>query len=333
MKAVIITENKDLIWSDVSDPVLTDGEVLVEIHAAAINRADLMQVEGNYPPPLGCPDWPGLEISGVILETNGETGQWKAGDKVCALLGGGGYAEYAAVHHSMLMPVPKGLSMVEAAALPEAFATAYLNLFIEGGAKAGNTLLMHAGASGLASVIIPMAKAFGLRVITTVLDAEKAVSIDHLNADIVVDTSEQNIEDVLKEQEDLGHPLNIAIDCLGSEKVGMCFPHVAYGCRWIMIATLAGDISAVNLRTMFMKNIRLIGSTLRSKPPEVKAQILASLVKDVWPKVESGKVRPTIYKILPITEAKAGHALLQDGKSVGKVVLTVKNKGEGELSL
>lgn len=327
MKAVIITKNKNLVWSEVADPVLSDGEVLVEIHAAAINRADLMQRAGNYPPPPGCPDWPGLEISGIIKEMSPKAAsesKWQVGDKVCALLGGGGYAQYAAVHHSMLMPVPKGLSMIEAAALPEAFATAYLNLFIEGSAKAGDTLLMHAGASGLASVIIPMAKAFGLRVITTVLNAEKAASIAHLKADVVVDTSVQNIADVLREQEVLGFPLNIAIDCLGSQKVGECFPYVAYGCRWIIIATLAGNVSSINMQTMFMKNIRLIGSTLRSKKPEVKARILASLVKDIWPKVESGEVRPTVYATRPITEAETGHALLEDGKSVGKVVLIVK---------
>ena len=325
MKAIIIKDKK-LHWETVPDPVLREGEALVKIHAAAVNRADLMQVEGNYPPPPGAPDWPGLEISGEITEISETAKQqcaWKIGDRVCALLEGGGYAAYAAVHHSMLLPVPRGLSLTEAAALPEAFATAYLNLFIEGGAKPGQTLLMHAGASGLASVIIPVARAFGLRVITTVLNAEKAAEIAHLKAGIVVDTSRENIVDVLKREAANGHPLNLAIDCLGSEKVGECFPHVAHGCRWIMIATLAGDISPVNLRTMFMKNIRLIGSTLRSKPPEVKAAILASLARDVWPKVESGEVRPTIYKILPVTEAEAAHALLRDGTSTGKVVLTL----------
>ena len=326
MKAIVIEKDKSLIWKEVENPILKAGEVLVQVHAAAVNRADLMQVDGCYPPPPGCPEWPGLEISGVIKELTPEAekaGKWKIGDKVCALLGGGGYAEFAAVHHSMLMPVPNGLSMIEAAALPEAFATAYLNLFIEGGAKEGQTFLMHAGASGLASVVIPMAKAFGLRVITTVLTEELAKSIEHLNADVVVDTSKESIVDVLKREEEAGHPLNLAIDCLGSARVGECFPYVAYGCRWIMIATLAGDISDVNMRTMYVKNIRLIGSTLRSKTVEVKGQILSNLVKDVWPKVESGEIRPTIYEVLPITEAKKAHQLLEHGKSVGKVVLTV----------
>lgn len=327
MKAIVIEENKDLVWKDVENFPLQNGEVLVEVYAAAVNRADLMQREGNYPPPPGCPEWPGLEISGVIKEVTPEVeavGKWKVGDKVCALLGGGGYAEYVNVHQSMLMPIPKGLTMEEAAALPEAFATAYLNLFIEGGAKEGQTFLMHAGASGLASVVIPMAKAFGLRVITSVLSDEIAESINHLNADVVVNTSKENIAEVLKREAENGHPLNLAIDCLGSEKVGECFPYCAYACRWIMIATLAGDISSVNMRTMYVKNIRLIGSTLRSKPVETKAYILENLVKDIWPKVESGEVRPTIYKILPITEAEKAHDLLQNGQSVGKVVLKVR---------
>lgn len=325
MKAIII-RNKKLLWADVADPVLKDGEVLVKVRAAAVNRADLMQVDGNYPPPPGAPDWPGLEVAGEIVEVPEAVSRqcaWRKGDKICALLGGGGYAEFAAVHHSMLMPVPKGLDLTEAAALPEAFATAYLNLVIEGGAKVGHNFLMHAGASGLASVVIPVARAFGLRVITTVMDADKARQIAHLNADVVVDTSRENIADVLKREAANGRPLNLAIDCLGGEEVGKCFPHVAYGCRWIMIATLAGDLSTVDLRTIFMKNIRLIGSTLRSKPPETKAKILAELVRDVWPKVESGQVRPTIYKILPITEAAVAHALLREGVSAGKVVLTV----------
>ena len=328
MKAVVIKKDKALSYEEVDYPILRPGDVLVEVHAAAVNRADLMQVEGTYPPPPGCPEWPGLEISGVIKELTPEAaaaGKWRIGDEVCALLGGGGYAEYAAVHHSMLMPVPKGLTLTEAAALPEAFATAYLNLFIEGGAAAGDTLLMHAGASGLASVIIPMAKAFGLRVITTVLNSEIASEIAHLGADVVVDTSRENIADVLKREAEAGHPLNLAIDCLGGASVGECFPYVAYGCRWIMIATLAGDLTEVNMRTMYVKNIRLIGSTLRSKPEWKKAEILAKLVSEVWPKVESGEVRPTIHAVMPIEKASEAHALLRNGVSRGKVVLTVKS--------
>ena len=327
MKAVLITEDKRLQLGEVDRPTPAADEVVIEVYATAVNRADLMQVDGCYPPPPGCPDWPGLEVAGVIAELGADvarSGKWQVGDKVCALLGGGGYAEYVAVPAGMVMPIPEGLSMVEAAALPEAFATAYLNLFYEGGAKPGQTFLMHAGASGLASVVIPMAKAFGLRVITTVLHEEAAKSIAHLGADVIVDTSKEDIVDVLRKEAEEGRPLNLAIDCLGSEKVGECFPYVAYMCKWIMIATLAGDISPVNMRTMFMKNIRLIGSTLRSKTPAFKAELLEKLVADIWPKVESGEVRPTIWSVLPIEQANEAHALLRDGKSAGKVVMTFK---------
>lgn len=327
MKAILVGENRELFWRDVPDPVIAPDEVLVEIHYAALNRADLMQREGNYPPPPGCPEWMGLEVSGVIAETGGEArknSSWKVGDRVCALLGGGGYAEYVAVKHDMLMPIPKNCTMVEAAAMPEAFATAYLNLFMEGNIKPGNTLLMHAGASGLASVVIPMAKAFGIRVITTVRTRDFVESVRHLNADVVVSTDTQDIAQVLKEQMDSSHPVDVAIDCLGGEMMGRCLPYMQHGGRWIMIATLAGDITTVDLKNVYVRNIRIIGSTLRSRTPEVKAQILANLVKEVWPKVEEGRVKPTIYKVLPITEASEAHDILYRGENVGKVVLQVR---------
>ena len=319
MKAILVNDDKSLSWSDVENPVIKPDEVLVEIHAAALNRADLMQREGDYPPPPGCPEWMGLEISGVITEMGKEAAEkstWKPGDKVCALLGGGGYAQYVAVKYDMLMPVPKNCSMVEAAAIPEAFATAYLNLFTEGKIKPGNTLLMNAGASGLASVIIPMAKAFGIRVITTVLSDEIARSIKHLGADIVVNTSKEDISEVLKQQLEEGKSVDVAIDCLGGEIMGKCIHYLTHGARWIMIAALAGTKTEIDLKNIYVRNVRIIGSTLRSKAPEVKAEILANLVKDVFPKIESREVVPTIYKVLPITEAEAAHDILYKGKSL-----------------
>ena len=327
MKAILVNDDRSLRWDNVPDPVIKSEEVLVEIHYAALNRADLMQREGDYPPPAGCPEWMGLEISGVIVEIGEEAkakSNWKIGDKVCALLGGGGYAEYVSVKYDMLMPVPENCSMVEAAAIPEAFATAYLNLFIEGNIKAGNTLLMNAGASGLASVIIPMAKAFGVRVITTVLTREIANSIKHLNADRVVVTKEQDIVEVLKEELQSGHSVDVAIDCLGGEIMGKCIHYLTHGARWIMIAALAGTKTEIDLKNIYVRNVRIIGSTLRSRTPETKAKILADLVRDVWPKVSSGEVKPTIHAVLPITEAEAAHDILYKGQNIGKVVLEVK---------
>lgn len=326
MKAILINDDKSLRWDDVPNPILGNDDCLVKIEAAALNRADLMQREGDYPPPPGCPEWMGLEIAGTIVEVAEgakEKSNWKVGDKVCALLGGGGYAEYANVKYDMLMPAPKNCSMVEAAAIPEAFATAYLNLFIEGKIKEGDTLLMNAGASGLASVIIPMAKTFGVRVITTVLTQEIANNIKHLKADRVVVTTKEDIPEVLKEELENGHPVDVAIDCLGGEIMGKCIHYLKHGARWIMIAALAGTKTEIDLKNIYVRNVRIIGSTLRSRTPEVKAQILADLVKNVWPKVESGEVKPTIYKVLPIQEAEAAHDILYNGQNVGKVVLTV----------
>lgn len=326
MKAILVNEDRSLRWDNVPDPVLGSDDCLIKIEAAALNRADLMQREGDYPPPPGCPDWMGLEIAGTIVEiADGakEKSNWKVGDKVCALLGGGGYAEYANVKYDMLMPVPKNCTMVEAAAIPEAYATAYSNLFMEGRIKAGDTLLMNAGASGLASVIIPMAKAFGIRVITTVLTEEIANNIRHLKADRVVVTTKEDIAQVLKEELEQGHPVDVAIDCLGGEIMGKCIHYLRHGARWIMIAALAGTKTEIDLKNIYVRNVRIIGSTLRSRTPEVKAQILSDLVRDVWPKVESGEVKPTIYKTLPIQQAEAAHDILYKGQNVGKVVLTL----------
>ena len=326
MKAILVNEDKSLRWDNVPDAICGSEDCLVKIEAAALNRADLMQREGDYPPPAGCPEWMGLEIAGTVTEVGSVAAQksnWKVGDKVCALLGGGGYAEYANVKYDMLMPVPNNCSMIEAAAMPEAFATAYLNLFIEGKIKSGDTLLMNAGASGLASVIIPMAKAFGIRVITTVLTDEKAESIKHLGADKVVVTTKEDISEVLNQELESGHPVDVAIDCLGGEIMGKCIHYLRHGARWIMIASLAGAKTEIDLKNIYVRNVRIIGSTLRSRAPEVKAEILASLVRDVWPKVESGEVKPTIYKVLPITEAEAAQDILYKGQNVGKVVLTV----------
>ena len=327
MKAILVNDDRSLRWDNVPDPVLRAEDCMVKIEAAALNRADLMQREGDYPPPPGCPEWMGLEIAGTITEVGAEAAKksnWKVGDKVCALLGGGGYAEAANIKYDMLMPVPENCSMVEAAAIPEAFATAYLNLFIEGNIKEGDTLLMNAGASGLASVIIPMAKAFGIRVITTVLTDEIAASITHLNADRVVVTTKEDISEVLKEELEAGHPVDVAIDCLGGEIMGKCIHYLRHGARWIMIAALAGTKTEIDLKNIYVRNVRIIGSTLRSRTPEVKAQILADLVKKVWPKVSTGEVKPTIYKVLPITEAEAAHDILYKGQNVGKFVLTVE---------
>ena len=327
MKAVLVNEDRSLKWAEVPDPVLGQMDCRIQIQAAALNRADLMQREGDYPPPPGCPPWMGLEVAGTIVEMGEgarEASSWQTGDRVCALLGGGGYAQYVCARYDMLMPVPRGCSMEEAAALPEAFATAYLNLLLEGGMQAGDTVLITGGNSGLASVMIPLARAFGARVITTVRTPEKAARIAPLQAHRVIVTSLESLEEALRQEAEAGHPVNVAIDCLGGETMGRCLPFLAHGARWIMIAALAGQRSEIDLKTIYVKNIRIIGSTLRSRTPAFKAELLKKLVKEVWPLVEAGRVRPTIHRILPITQAEAAQEILYRGENVGKVVLRVQ---------
>jgi NADPH2:quinone reductase len=327
MKAILVNNQGKLVWSDVSDPVMQEDDVIVEIYAAGVNRADLLQRQGKYPSPPGCPEWMGLEIAGVIMEVGTEAAEksgWKQGDKVCALLGGGGYAEYVSVKYDMLMPTPRGLSLPEAAALPEAFATSYLNLFMEGNLKSGKNVYIPAGASGLASVAIPMAKAFDSRVITSVLSDEIARSITHLRADIIINSKKQNVADIFKEQMEAGYPVNIAMDCLGGESLGECLQYMAAGGTWVLISTLAGISTTVALRPVLTKGLRLVGSMLRNRPREVKAQILKELVEKVWPKIEAGEIRPTIYKTLPIRQAEDAHGILERSENIGKVVLILK---------
>ena len=331
MKAMLVDNNKNLVWSEVPDPVLKAEEVLVKIHAAALNRADLLQRQGTYPSPAGCPEWMGLEIAGEIVEVGSEAAaksEWRIGDKVCALLGGGGYAQYVAVKYDMLMPVPKGLTMVEAASLPEAYATSYLNLFIEGHLEAGQTAFIPAGASGLASVAIPMAKAFDARVITSVLSDEIAEKIQNLGADVIINSTTQDVAGVLEQEEKDGHPVNVSMDCLSGETLGKSLPFMARGGYWIVISTLAGIETKVMLRPLLTKGLHLVGSMLRNRTPEFKAYILSELVKNVWPKLESGVIKPSIYKVFPIEQAADAHAVLERGENVGKVVLTVYEENE-----
>ena len=326
MKAILVDKEKNLVWSEVNDPTVASDEVLVKIEAAALNRADLLQRQGKYPSPKGCPEWMGLEIAGEIIEMGCEaqtSSNWKKGDKVCALLGGGGYAQYVSVRYDMLMPVPKGLTVIEAAALPEAYATSYLNLFIEGHLEAGDTAFIPAGASGLASVAIPMAKSFGARVITSVLSDEIAEKIKPLGADLIINSSRESVEDILRAEEERGTPVKVSMDCLCGETLGKSLPYMAEGGYWVVISTLAGTETNIQLRPLLTKGLHLVGSMLRKRTPQFKAALLATLVREVWPKIESGEIKPSIYKVLPIEKASEAHAILERGENIGKVVLTV----------
>ena len=323
MKAILVDKKQDLHWTDVADPVIKEDEVLVKVCAAGVNRADLLQRQGKYPPPPGCPEWMGLEIAGTVAQIGGEVTDWQIGDRVCALLGGGGYAEYVAVKHDMLMPIPKGLSMEEGAALPEALATSYLNLFLEGHLEAGQTAFIPAGASGLASAAIPLAKAFGARVITSVRHEAQVEKIKPLGADVIIYTKQQAVETVLAREEANGTPVNVSMDCLCGEMLGKSLPYMARGGYWVVISTLAGIETNIQLRPLLTKGLHLVGSTLRSRAPEYKAKLLRELVQKVWPLVENGQIRPSVYAVVPITQAQEAHALLERGENIGKVILKV----------
>lgn len=322
---MLIDENKNFVWSDVAEPVVGAHDVCIEIHAAALNRADLLQRQGKYPSPKGCPPWMGLEVAGVVRETGAAVTKWRKGDRVCALLGGGGYAEAVAVDEGMVMPIPGKLTFEEAASLPEAYATCYLNLFREGGYRPGETLFFPAGASGLASVGIPMAKAFGAYVITSVLTDEIAEKIAPLQADRVIVSAREDTAQVIREEAEKGHPIDVAIDCLAGETIGQCFPYVNEGCRWVLISTLAGVTTTVPLRALLTKGIVLKGSMLRKRSVQEKSDILAELVAHIWPKLADGSIRPTIYQTLPIAQAEAAHGILERGENIGKVVLKVRD--------
>lgn len=323
MKAMLVDEKQNLVWTEVENPTLDADAVLVRVHAVGVNRADLLQRQGKYPSPPDCPPWMGLEVAGTVERVGACVVDWKIGDCVCALLGGGGYAEYVAVKADMLMPIPAGLSFVEAASLPEAYATSYLNLFWEGHLAAGQTAFIPAGASGLASVAIPMAKAFGARVITSVLSFEIAERIKPLGADVIINSNVQCVEEELKAEEENGTPVNVSMDCLSGETLGKSLPYMARGGYWIVISTLAGVETTVPLRPLLTKGLHLVGSMLRNRTPAFKASLLSELVQTVWPKIEDGSIKPSIYRVLPITQAAQAHALLERGENVGKVVLTV----------
>ncbi len=315
MHAILIAENKSLVWSEVPDPVRKDGEVIIDIHAAALNRADLLQREGNYPPPPGWPEWMGLEVAGVVAEAPAGS-RFKQGDPVCALLGGGGYAEKVAVPERMVLPIPEGLSFVEAAAIPEAFATSYLNLCLEGGMQAGDTVFIQAGASGLGMAAIQLAKRLGAKVVTTVGSEEKAQFVRALGADVVINRRTANIAEALA-----AHPVDIAMDCVAGPNLGPCVKTMARGGRWIVIATLGGTLSELDMLDFFKRGIRLIGSTLRSRSSEMKAEILAGLEEQLWDAFSAGDIKVRIHQVLPITEAEAAHALMQGNENSGKIVL------------
>lgn len=326
MKACLV-ENKKMVWTEVQDPKINENEVLVEIYAVALNRADLLQKQGTYPSPAGWPTWPGLELSGVIVDMGKEAkenSKFKVGDKICALVGGGAYAEKIAVPYELLMPIPKNVTFEEASALPEAYATSYLNLFYEGQLKKGQVLYVAAGASGLASAAIPIGKSAGAYVVTSVQTVAQAESIKNLGADYVIIQEKESIPEVFERLEKEGKPVNVCMDCLSGEDLGKAMPFMARGGYWVVISTLAGIETNIKLRPLLTKGLHLVGSMLRNRTNEMKAEILDGLVNNVWKYLENGEIKPSIYKVLPMEEVNEAQAILERFENTGKVVLKIK---------
>ena len=326
MKAMLVDKNKNLVWSEVQDPILEEDKIIVKIYAVALNRADLLQREGKYPSPKGWPAWMGLELSGEIIEMGKkaqENTNFKIGDKVCALVGGGAYAEKIAIPYQLVLPVPEGLTMEEASAIPEAYVTSYLNLFEEGKLQKGQIVYIAAGASGLASAAIPMAKAYGATVVTSVMTNEIKEKINHLNADYVIVQEKESIPEVFKRFEEEGHPINVAMDCLAGKDMGEALSYMARGGYWVIISTLAGVTSEIQLRPILTKGLHLVGSMLRNRSNEEKEKLLKNLQRDFFKYFKDGTIKPSIYKILDIAQVEEAHNILLTNKNVGKVVLKI----------
>jgi NADPH2:quinone reductase len=297
-------------------PTPGPGQILVKVEAAGINRPDLIQRMGFYPPPPGSPDTMGLEISGEVIEG---AGRWKAGDRVTALLGGGGYAEYAVVDARHALPAPKGLSAIEAAALPETVFTVFANVFEHGGLKAGETLLVHGATSGIGTTAIQMAKAAGAKVIATARGADKAAQALKLGADVAVDATTEDFAEVAKAH----GGVDVVLDMVGGDYFAKDLDALKTGGRIVFIASQGGGDVTLSIGRLMQKRAVITGSTLRPRHPDEKARLAAAVEATVWPWIEAGKVKPQIDKTFPLAEAGAAHAYLEGGAHVGKIVLTM----------
>lgn len=297
-------------------PVPGPGEVLIKVAAAGVNRPDLLQRLGFYPPPPGAPTTLGLEVAGEVVEG---AGRWKVGDKVCALLGGGGYAEYAVVDARHALPIPGGLDLVHAAALPETVFTVFANVFEHGALKAGETLLVHGGTSGIGTTAIAMAKAAGARVIATGRGPDKKAKALDLGADIAVDTKAEDFAEAVK----AAGGADVVLDMVGASYFEKNLDALKTGGRIVYIASLGGSTLEVPVMKIMQKRAVITGSTLRPRSADEKARLAAEVERVVWPWVAAGKVKPIVDATFPLADAAKAHAHLEAGEHVGKVVLVV----------
>lgn len=321
MKAIAVLDDS-MVWRDAPNPEPEVNEVLIDVHASAVNRADLAQRAGGYPPPPGASPILGLECSGVVNSVGDGVTNVAPGDRVCALLSGGGYAEQVAVPAGQVLAIPGSLNFTEAAALPEVFATAYLNVFMEANAQAGERVLLHAGASGVGTAGIQMCKAFGNPCWVTVGSAAKLAQCVELGAEGGADRHAQSFEELVPDWTH-GEGMDVILDPVGAGYLAANLASLGRDGRLVVIGLLGGAATEVNLGAMMMKRLRVIGSTLRARSIAQKTRVMDELNERVWPLIASGVIKPVIETVLPINDADAAHALIAGNDTVGKVILEV----------
>jgi len=311
-----------LVPEERSVPQPGAGEVLVKLTAAGVNRPDVMQRQGLYPPPPGASDIPGLEIAGEVVALGSGATRFKTGDKVTALVAGGGYAEYCPVHETNALPAPPTLSLIEAAAIAETFFTVWHNVFERGRLKSGETLLVHGGTSGIGTTAIQLAKAFGARVITTAGTAEKCEACRKLGADVAVNYRTEDFVAATKTATD-GKGAEVILDMVGGDYIERNYEAAGVESRIVQIAFQGSPKANVNFLRIMLKRLTHTGSTLRVRSVADKAAIARALEANVWPLIAAGKVKPAIYRTFPLAEAAAAHALMETSTHIGKIVLTI----------
>ncbi|MCO1335038.1 NAD(P)H-quinone oxidoreductase [Microbulbifer sp. OS29] len=305
---------------DKPEPAL--DEVLIRVSAAGVNRPDIVQRQGYYPPPPGASPVLGLEVAGEIVAIGEKVKRWNVGDQVCALTNGGGYAEFTVAPEEQCLSIPVGLSMEEAAALPETFFTVWANVFERAHLKRGEIILVHGGSSGIGTTAIQLAHNFGVRVFTTAGTAEKCAACEELGAERAINYREEDFVSIVREAT-AGHGADVILDMVGGSYISSNIRAAAHDGRIVNIAYLAGANVEINMMPVMLKRLTLTGSTLRARSAEVKAGIATALQREVWPLIEAGKIRPQIAAKFPLEQVVEAHKLLESGTIVGKVILTV----------
>jgi putative PIG3 family NAD(P)H quinone oxidoreductase len=307
---------------DVPDPRPGPGEIVIAVAATAVNRADLLQRAGHYPSPADAPPWPGLECSGTVAEVGEGVHEWAPGQEVCALLSGGGYAERVVVPAGQVLPVPEGVGLVDAAALPEVTATVWSNVFMAAGLRPGEVLLVHGGSSGIGTMAIQLGVQVGARVAVTAGSAAKLERCRELGADITVDYHEQDFVTAVREAT-ADHGADVVLDLIGGSYLARNIDVLAFGGRLVVIGLMGGARAELDLGRLMARRAAVVATTLRARPAAEKAIIVAGVREHVWPLIEAGKVRPVIDTRLPLAEAAAAHRLMTESSHIGKILLTV----------